>query len=440
MLMERLFMKELIQWKQVEHDRKPMLLYGARQTGKTYLLKEFGKQEYRQMVYINLEREDILREFFMMTLDPKKLISYIEEYYHCTVSPKDTLIVLDEIQTCPKAITALKYFCEDMNDIHIIGAGSLLGVAIHRDHISFPVGKVWMHTLYPMDFEEFLLALDETLLLKIIKDCVKTRTSLPQSLHIQAILRYRQYVLCGGMPGVVSLYKEKGIEAASELQNLIIESYLADMSKYASNSETIKIRKAYRSIPEQLSKENHKFKFKLIENGASSTRYADAIEWLMDSGIILRANKLKNDFLPAQAFCDSSFFKIYMSDVGLLSNLYHLNLEGLKQGEYAIFQGGISENYVAQQLHSYGYELYYYESSGKAELDFMIQSSHELIPMEVKAGINTKSKSLQVYRQSYQPSLSIRCSLKEIGFHDGLLSLPLYAIFTLKHPEEYLFI
>lgn len=438
--MERLFMKELIKWKQIEKDRKPMLLYGARQTGKTYLLKEFGEREYKQMVYVNLEREDLLREFFSMTLDPNRLISYLEDYYHCTITPNDTLIILDEIQTCPKAISALKYFCEDTNEIHIIGAGSLLGVAIHREHVSFPVGKVWMHTLYPMDFEEFLIALDETLLLKLIQDCVKTKQPLPQSMHIQATLRYRQYVLCGGMPGVVSLYIEKGLKAASELQSLIIESYLADMSKYASNSETIKIRKAYRSIPEQLSKENHKFKFKLIESGASSTRYGDAIEWLMDSGIILRANKLKNDFLPAQAFCESSFFKIYMSDVGLLSNLYHLDFDGLSQGEYAIFQGGISENYVAQQLHSYGYELYYYESNGKAELDFMVQIPHGLIPLEVKAGINTKSKSLQVYRQKYQPPLSIRCSLKEIGFQDGLLSLPLYALFVLKNPKEYLLI
>lgn len=427
--MERKFMKRLLEWKD-STQKMPMLLFGARQVGKSYLILDFAKKNYKDYVYLNFEKDQILSSFFDISLDPKSIIDQLNKYFHLQIT-KETLLIFDEIQICPRAITSLKYFCEEMNEQPVIAAGSLLGVAIHRENISFPVGKVLLEQLYPLDFEEFLMAKDEESLITMIKTCYEEKKPMPDVWHLKAVQYYKEYVLCGGMPAVVLSYLTQSPISYDMIQQNIINAYLADMAKYATPSEAMKIRSCFQSIPEQLSKDNHKFQYKIIEKGATKSKYQDAIEWLMDSGLIIKVSKIKNNLLPMKCYADSDFFKIYMSDTGLLSNLYGLDMSVFIKDEYAIFKGGLTENYVAQQLKTKGYDACYYESNGIAKIDFMITKSHQVIPMEVKASFNTKSKSLKMYMDKYQPEYAIRCSLKNFGNKDGVLYLPLYALFCL---------
>lgn len=427
--MRRKIMDRLIAWK-TQKLRMPLLLYGARQTGKTYILKEFAKENYEQCIYVNFEKEQQIREYLSTTMNVDEILTFLTKRFQLSLT-KDTLIIYDEIQTCPEAITSLKYFCEDANHIHIVAAGSLLGVAMNRENISFPVGKVFLETLYPMDFEEFLMAHNDDQLIELIRTSFEKKSPLSDAWHQLALQRYREYLLIGGMPAVILMSLNNSGIRPELMQETIIDSYLADMAKYATVQDTIKIRKVYRSIPQQLSKENKKFQYKLVDKNATSSKFDDALEWLIESGIILKCEKVKNDFLPMKAYVDDAYFKTYLSDVGLLSNLYGLDMDSFSLDNTALFQGAVAENYVAQQLTAIGFPLYYFQSAGKAEIDFLIEVKHEVIPLEVKAGSNTKAKSLREYCQKYNPSMAVRISQKHIGFENQLLSLPLYALFCL---------
>ena len=425
--MQRKIIEKLIRWKAQTANRMPFLLYGARQVGKTYILKEFGREYYKDVVYINFERMETIHEFFRGDIEPGRIIKLLEETTHVRIVPADTLIILDEIQSCERALTSLKYFAEEAPEYHIAAAGSLLGVAVSRGKYSFPVGKVYMDTLFPMDFEEFLIAHKETILRDMISEHFHKLTAMPDAWHGKAMDYYRQYVITGGMPAVVkhATTDDRTTEGVQALQELIANSYVSDMSKYASASDTVKIIACYDSIPAQLAKDNRKFQYKVVKKGGSASIFGDAIEWLNSAGIIVKCLKTKG-LTPPSIYAEPDSFKIYMNDIGLLSRKNNINYADLLS-EDRMFTGGLAENYVACQLKSSGYKLYYWDSENKAEVDFLIQKDGFVIPIEVKANLHSKSKSLNVYRSRYKPEYCIRVSGRNFGFSDGIKSIPLYA-------------
>ena len=429
--MKRKITDILIKWKNRKTDKMPLLLYGARQVGKTYIIREFGGEYFRNTVYINFERMAEIHEFFNGDLDPDKIIRLLENRLHIKIIPDDTLIVFDEIQNCERALTSLKYFAEDRPDYNIIAAGSLLGVAINRSHSSFPVGKVYMETLYPLDFEEYLQANGEQALIEMIKEHYNTMAQMPEVWHSKAMEYYYMYVLTGGMPAVInySINNGKTVVGVGEFQELIINSYINDMSKYTTASEAVKIIACYESIPAQLAKDNKKFQYKVVKKGGSANLFGDSLEWLCSSGVVLKCVKSQGA-IPPSVYADPGSFKIYMGDVGLLAHRNNLSMDNLISGD-RLFTGGLSENYVACQLRANGYKLYYWESENSAEVDFIIQKDGLVIPIEVKANLHTKSKSLDVYRSKHQPEYCIRISAKNFGFVNNIKSVPLYAAFLI---------
>jgi len=427
--MERKILQQLLKWKDEKANRMPMLLYGARQVGKTYTLQEFGNDHYKNTVYINFEKMEEIHDFFIGDLDPNRIISLLENKTAAKIIPEETLIIFDEIQSCERALTSLKYFAEDAPEYHIIAASSLLGVAINRKNYSFPVGKVFMETLYPLDFEEFLLANGERILIDMIKEHFQKSTAMSEVWHNKALEYYRMYTLTGGMPAVVkaSITNNKTILGASELQGLIINSYINDMSKYASASDTVKIIASYESIPAQLAKDNKKFQYKIVKRGGNASLFGDSLEWLISSGVVLKCSKTQG-LMPPSIYADPSSFKIYMGDVGLLAYRNGITLNNLLSEE-RLFTGGLAENYVACQLKSNGYTLFYWESENSAEVDFLIQKDGNVIPVETKANLHSKSKSLEVYKTRYKPEYSIRISGRNFGFDNGIKAVPLYAAY-----------
>ena len=344
------------------------------------------------------------------------------------------LIIFDEIQSCARALTSLKYFNEKTPGHHILGAGSLLGVAINREQYSFPVGNVDSLTLFPLDFEEFLWALSEKRLGEEIKAAFDKDEALPAALHEKALDLYRLYLIVGGMPMAILEYLEsKSLLTVPDVQNRIINDYIADMAKYASNSESVKIRAAYDSIPVQLAKDNKKFQYKLAQKGGTATIFGPAIDWLKFAGIVLKCERIEQGLMPISVYRDLSSFKLYMSDIGLLtmkSNVSQQTILAAAEIEN-IFLGSISENYVAQALASKHYGLFYWSSPGTAELDFILQKGNDIIPIEVKTGTRTKSKSLNMFVSKYQTPYSIRISSKNFGFENKIKSVPLYAVFCI---------
>ena len=429
--MERKVFQKLIKWKEEKADRLPMLLYGARQVGKTYTLKEFGKDYYQNTVYVNFEQMEEVHEFFKGDINPERIIRLLENKTTTKITPGETLVLFDEIQSCERALTSLKYFAEEAPEYHVIAAGSLLGVAVNREQYSFPVGKVLMETLYPLDFEEFLLANGEIILIDMIKEHFERSAPMSDVWHSKAMEYYRMYTLTGGMPAVVkySIDNHKTTLAASEMQSLIVHSYVNDMSKYASAGDSVKIRASYESIPAQLAKDNKKFQYKIVKKGGSASIFGDSLEWLISSGVVLKCSKTQG-LTPPSIYVDPSSFKIYMSDVGLLSYRNNLTLDNLLSEE-RLFTGGLAENYVACQLKSNGYKLFYWESENRAEVDFLIQKDGIIIPIEVKANLHSKSKSLEVYKAKYKPEYSIRISGRNFGFGNGIKAVPLYAAYLI---------
>jgi len=430
--MKRTLMESLVAWKN-KPERMPLILYGTRQVGKTWLIKEFGVRYFDDTLYINFEIDTTLAKDFETNLDPARLINLLEAFTGRTIIADKTLIVFDEIQACPRALTSLKYFRENAPEYHIIGAGSTLGVSVKNRASSFPVGNVEMLTLHPLDFEEFLKALGEELLITAIQEGFDTNSPLPESLHSKALDLYRSYLVVGGMPAAINAYlHERKIMDSSLIQQAILSAYTADMTKYALPAETSKIIACYDSIPAQLAKENRKFQYKVVKKGGSSTLFGTSIDWLAASGLVEKCERISAAFMPPSAYRNLSAFKLYMNDVGLLACKSGIPSSILLSKHAGFtFLGAVAENYVAQTLRAKGYSLYYWESGGQAEVDFILQKGQSLIPIEVKAGEQTKSRSLSVYRERFKPELSVRLSARHFGFQDGLKSLPLYAAFCL---------
>ena len=431
--MYRKIMSFLEAWKDSEH-RKPLILQGARQVGKTYSILEFGRTHYENVAYFNFETNPGLGETFEENISPEYLIPILSHIAGQTIVREKTLIVFDEVQLCERALTSLKYFCEDAPDYHIIACGSLLGVAVSREKFSFPVGKVDMKTLYPMDMEEFMLALDEDDLVEQIKKNFRDDTPLPSALHDAAMQLYRQYLVVGGMPECVMQFAEtKDYILVRHTQDTILTSYLNDMSKYNNLNEIKKTRLAYDNITVQLSKKNTRFQYKLIKKGGRASEFENAIEWLCLSGIVSQVYKVEQIKKPLENYRDIDAFKIYVSDLGLLAAKKDLAASDILYmvEELNDFKGGMAENYVNVQLKINGYRTYYWESARGAEVDFVIQREGRLIPIEVKSADNTRAKSLKVYIETYKPDYAIKLSTKNFGFEDGKKTVPLYATFCI---------
>ena len=431
--MYRKIMKFLENWKESEH-RKPLILQGARQVGKTYSILEFGRNHYDNVAYFNFETNPKLNETFDENISPDYLIPILSHIAGQTIVREKTLIVFDEVQLCERALTSLKYFCEEAPDYHIIVAGSLLGVAVNRAKFSFPVGKVDLKTLYPMDMEEFMLAMGEDALVEQIKKCFDDNTPLPSALHNAAMTLYRQYLVVGGMPECVMQFSEtKDYILVRHTQDTILASYLNDMSKYNNLNEIKKTRLTYDNITVQLSKKNTRFQYKLIKKGGRASEFENAIEWLCLSGIVSQVYKVEQIKKPLENYRDIDSFKIYVSDMGLLCAKKDLAANDILYmvEEINEFKGGMTENYVNIQFAINGYKTYYWESERGAEIDFIIQRDGQLIPIEVKSADNTRAKSLKIYMETYKPAYAIKLSAKNFGFEDGKKTVPLYAAFCI---------
>lgn len=432
--MERNIMKELVQWKEQKKDRMPLVLYGVRQVGKTYVLREFGDRYFKNCIYVNFERMAAAADFFRGELDPERLIRLLEEYFDQKIIPDETLLIFDEVQACERALTSLKYFCEEAPEYHIAAAGSLLGVAIHRGHASFPVGRVLMKTLYPLRFDEFLNAVGQKHYVSMIREHFRSMEAMPESSHYELLSWYQRYLFIGGMPAAVNQYLEReSLINVPEIQSLILNAYTADMAKYAGESDSTKIRNAYQSMPAQLAKENKKFQYKLIRKGATAGMFGDSIAWLVFSGVVLSCDRVTRGELPLAAFRDVSAFKLYLSDVGLLSAFTGILPEHIIRNELSpLYRGALAENYAAQTLKANGYELYYWTSDAPAaELDFLIQKEGQVVPVEIKSGEHVTARSLRHFQKRYQPETVYRVSEKNFGQTDGICSVPLYAVFCI---------
>ena len=431
--MYRKIMSFLEQWKKSQH-RKPLILQGARQVGKTYSILEFGRTHYENVAYFNFETNPKLNETFLENISPEYLIPILFHIARQTIVKEKTLIVFDEVQLCERALTSLKYFCEDAPDYHIIVAGSLLGVAVNRKEFSFPVGKVDIKTLYPMDMEEFMLALGEDMLVAQIKEHFNENTPMPSALHDKAMQLYRQYLVVGGMPECVMLFTQtKDYILVRHTQDTILASYLNDMSKYNNLNEIKKTRLAYNNITVQLSKKNTRFQYKLMKKGGRASEFENAIEWLCLSGIVSQVYRVEQIKKPLENYHDIDAFKIYVSDLGLLCAKKDLVANDVLYmvEELNDFKGGMVENYVNVQLSINGYKTYYWESERGAEIDFVIQRDGQIIPIEVKSADNTRAKSLKVYMETHKPAYAIKLSTKNFGFEDNKKNVPLYAAFCI---------
>jgi len=426
--MRRRIEDRLVEWK--NRQRMPLLLYGARQVGKTYVLTEFGEKYFEKTVYINLEINPVVAGYFENDISPDRLIRFLEATSNDEIIPGKTLIIFDEIQSCERALTSLKYFCELAPEYHVAAAGSLLGVAVNRGQFSFPVGKVESMTLYPMDFEEFLWAMGEYLLAELIREHYDALAPMPEALHNKAIEYYRYYLIIGGMPAVVEKFAiAKKLVLIPNVQNDIIANYVADMAKYANPTEVIKIRACFDSIPAQLSKENKKFQYKIVQKGGSTSLFGASIDWLAQAGLVLKIHRIEHAYNPIAVYKDLTAFKLYMNDVGLLALLSGIPQQSILTGEGSAFMGAITENFIAQSLIANGHSVFYWTSEHTSELDFVLQIDSDIIGCEVKKGIHTKSKSLNVFISKYHPGYTIRFSEKNFGKSDNLLSLPHYSAF-----------
>lgn len=426
--MQRNLLNELINWKH-KKNHKPLILEGARQVGKTWLMKEFGRTQYKKVAYINFDRNQKMCQTFDVDLDIKRLIIAIGIEVEFKITPKDTLIIFDEIQECPRAITALKYFNEEAPEYDIISAGSLLGVA-HHFGTGFPVGKVEFLRLYPLSFKEFLNATGNEQLEELIEkqdfQMIKIFSNKYENL-------LKQYCYIGGMPEVVQDFIEsKDFQNVRTIQKRILSSYERDFSKHIPANTVEKARMLWKSIPTQLAKENKKFVYNAIKKGARAREFETALTWLKNNGIVYQIYKITKPGLPITAYSDLDAFKLFVLDVGLLGALANLNLKTILD-KYEIFQefkGSIAEQYVLQQLETIeDMPIYYWtNNTSRAEVDFIVQKDSKIIPIEVKATTNLKAKSLKVYMEKYEPETVIRTSLADYKNTDNLLDIPLYCI------------
>ncbi len=431
--MERTLIYKLVEWKN-KTSRKPLILKGVRQCGKTYLLKEFGKRYYEDTAYFNFEETEALKAVFEKDYDTKRIV--FELGLHCgkTIQPGTTLLFFDEIQECGRAITAMKYFCENAPEYHIVCAGSLLGIALQKQ-LSFPVGKVDFLTLYPMSFIEYLRAGAEEAVANYIEQ-YKKGDALPAVVSEKLELLLKQYYVTGGMPEVVETwFRTKSIEQVENVQQAIINSYELDFAKHAPAKDFPKLSAIWRSIPEQLAKENTKFIFSHVKKGWRSKDLEDALEWLIGAGLVYKVCKIEKPYIPLSSYADDTAFKLYMSDVGILRKLSKLPYEVVLDAtpHYREFKGSMTENYVLCELiQSVDDTAYYWSSGNTAEVDFIIQSGAEIVPIEVKSEKNVKARSLAEYRKKYEPKYAVKTSMKNDIGGEEVLNIPLYMISQLE--------
>jgi hypothetical protein len=433
--MFRKSMADLIDWKNSKH-RKPLIIRGARQVGKTWLMKEFGKNNYEKVAYINFENNERMDNLFSGNLDIVRIITALQIETGIKITADNTLIIFDEVQEVPRALTSLKYFCENAPEYNIIAAGSLLGVALHPG-TSFPVGKVEFLDLYPLDFLEFLRAMDHQELVELLEN---QDFSLITSFKGKYIDLLKQYYYIGGMPAVVASFIENSdYSQVRLLQKDILIAYEQDFSKHAPNETVPRIRMLWSSAPAQLAKENRKFIYGLIRQGARAREYELAMTWLIDCGLIYRINRVTKPDMPLNAYQDFNAFKLFVLDVGLLGAMSELDIKSLLEGNklFEEFKGALTEQYILQQLIASREITPYYWSAEKssAEIDFIFQSEMNIVPLEVKAAENLQAKSLKSFYQKYQPNYAIRTSMSDYRKEEWLTNWPLYAINVLP---EYL--
>ena len=424
--MYRYAMENLCEWKN-KKNRKPLIIEGARQVGKTWLMKEFGKQEYTNTVYINFDSNSRMAELFSADLDITRILRGIEIYTGKKINSEDTLIIFDEVQEVPKALSSLKYFYEDAPEYHVICAGSLLGIALHGG-TSFPVGKVEFMKLFPMSFREFLTATGKEQYVELLEQKDYQMISSFKQIYIDAL---KEYYYVGGMPEAVLSYSQAhDLEDVRNIQNMILAAYEQDFSKHAPVSIVPKIRMVWNSIPSQLAKENRKFIYGLLRKGARAKDYETAIMWLIDCGLIHKVSRITTPNLPLKAYEDLKAFKLYLVDIGLLGALAGLKQSALLDGNdmFVEFKGALTEQYVLQQLVTDpDIGIYYYTNDrGNCEIDFLIDDGDKVIPLEVKAELNLKAKSLKTYREKYSPEVAVRTSMADYKENDGLVDMPLY--------------
>lgn len=426
--MKRELFEKLIKWKN-SPGRKPLIIRGARQVGKTWLMKEFGRTNYDQTIYLNFEKNKRLGNLFTDGFEIKRVITALQAESGFTINPENTLLIFDEIQSVPEAITSLKYFYEDGPQYHIIAAGSLLGMAIHSN-VSFPVGKVAFMDLHPLTYPEFLDALNENPLIEILQTCDWRLITAYKSGYIE---RLRQYYYVGGMPEAVLRFSENNnFREVRDIQKQILESYEHDFSKHAPAAIVPRIRMLWNSIPSQLAKENRKFIYGLVREGSRAKDYELALSWLIDCGQVSQACRVTKPGIPLKAYEDRGAFKLFMVDIGLLSAMTDIDSKTLLEGNsiFTEFKGSLTEQYVFQQIISAGkFPVYYWSSErSTAEVDFVIQHENNFIPVEVKAEENLKAKSLKVFTDKFAPALSVRTSMSDFRIKDQFINLPLYAI------------
>ena len=423
---------ELIAWKSGT-SRKPLLIRGARQVGKTWLMKEFGRSQYAQTVYINFEKNKRLKDLFGDDFDIRRIIIALQAESGLTIDPANTLLIFDEIQAVPEAITSLKYFMEDAPEYHLMAAGSLLGVALHS-HVSFPVGKVSFMDLYPMNFTEFLHALGEHALVEILRG---GDWKLITGFRSKYVERLRQYYYVGGMPeAVLKFIENNNFAEVREIQKQILQAYELDFSKHSPAGIVPRIRMLWNSIPAQLAKENRKFIYGLIKTGSRAREYETALSWLSDCGQVHKVCRVKKPGMPLKAYEDRAAFKLFMVDIGLLAAMADLEARTLLEGHavFSEFKGALSEQYVCQQLKSRHRDVVYYWSADRstAEIDFLLQYKDEIVAMEVKAEENLQAKSLRVFHEKFSPGHSIRLSMSDFRRQEWMTNLPLYALSQLE--------
>jgi len=430
--MKRKQLTELIEWKN-SSSRKPLIIRGARQVGKTWLMKEFGNTQYAQTVYVNFEKNKRLRLLFTDDFDIKRVITALQAESGLTINPENTLLIFDEIQAVPEAITALKYFQEDAPEYQIIAAGSLLGVALHSG-ISFPVGKVVFMDLFPLTFLEFLGAIGESALLEILHGADWKLITAYKSKYIE---RLRQYYYVGGMPEAVLRFSENhNFNEVREIQKQILDAYEHDFSKHAPSNTVPRIRMIWNSIPGQLAKENRKFIYGMIKEGSRAKEYESSLSWLIDCGQVHKVYRVTKPAIPLKAYEDRNSFKMFLVDLGLLAAMCDMDAKTLLEGNtiFTEFKGALTEQYVYQQLiETREYVINYWSADrSTAEIDFLVQYNGKVVPIEVKAEENLQAKSLKVYLEKFNPSISIRTSMSDYRKQDWLTNLPLYAICELK--------
>jgi predicted AAA+ superfamily ATPase len=423
--MKRILIEKLSEWK-CSRTRKPLIIKGVRQCGKTYLLKEFGKNHYEDCAYFNFEGNSVLQNIFENDLNPQRIITELSVIRKKTILPQKTLIIFDEIQFCNKALTSLKYFCEDASEYHITAAGSLLGIALSKP-LSFPVGKVDFHTLYPMNFHEFLLANNEDLMCGELQN-LPISQAVPAAFAEKLENYLKDYYICGGMPEAVDSWVcEKSIEKLESILQKILDSYELDFAKHAPANEYPKLSAIWRSIPAQLARESGKFIFSQVQRGLRSKDLEDALEWLLSAGMTYKVAKIEKPFMPMSSYADYSYFKLYMADVGLLRKMSKLPAAAFLENSeiFKEFKGTIAENFVLCELVNKNGEIpFYWKSGNTAEVDFVVQSGMDIVPIEVKFSDNVRARSLTEYSKKYSPNRVVITSLKNTGGNN----IPLYML------------